>query len=241
MNNQARYDFVDVLRGSAIAMMFVYHFSYDLNMLGFARLDFYHNPFWLNFRTVIVSTFLGVVGASLYLAHRHRLRVRPYTRRILILMLSAALVSVVTYVMFKERWVFFGILHFIAVASLLALPFIRLYWINLIVGIAVILIGSFYSHPAFNQDALQWIGLMTHKPATEDYVPLLPWFGVVLCGIFAGKLVYQAQYFPLLVRWQGRSKAARVLRLGGRHSLVIYLVHQPVFIGVLTAAKKLLG
>jgi len=228
---------IDALRGFAIVLMVIYHFCFDLSYFGLAPFDFYQDRFWLNLRTLILSLFLGLVGVSLVLASQPRLNVRRYLRRLSLLVASAALVSLATWWMFGERLVFFGVLHFIAVASLLGLLFVRAGWVNLIAGVGIILFATQYQSTWFDIPLRRWIGLMTHKPATEDYVPLLPWMGVVLLGIFAG---------PYIVRWlqthlQGISDVAPVrwLALSGRHSLVIYLIHQPLLIGALSLYVKL--
>jgi uncharacterized membrane protein len=223
---------VDALRGFAIVLMVIYHFCFDLSYFGLAPFDFYHDRFWLNFRTLILSLFLGLVGVSLVLANQSRINVRRYLRRLALLVASAGLVSFTTWWMFGERFVFFGVLHFIAVASVLGVLFIRSGWLNLPAGVAVILFASRYQSAWFDTPGRRWIGLMTHKPSTEDYVPLLPWIGVVLLGIFAA---------PFITTWlqthmQGLSDAVpiRWLALAGRHSLVIYLGHQPLLIGALS-------
>ncbi|NOZ36458.1 MAG: DUF1624 domain-containing protein [Gammaproteobacteria bacterium] len=228
-----RYPIIDVLRGLAILMMFSYHFSFDLTYFGFMQQDFYHNPFWLNYRTLIVSLFLSLVGVSLSLATRHGFKTRAYFRRLGLLIFFASLVSIVTYIQFSDRMIFFGILHFIALASVLGLVFIRFYWLNLVLGTGLIILGNQVQNAVFNQPWLQWIGLMTHKPFTEDYVPLLPWFGVVLLGIFVGKLVFQKQPQAWLQNWQSQHPLMRTLSFGGKHSLLIYMLHQPVFMGLL--------
>jgi uncharacterized membrane protein len=235
----SRFELVDALRGIAILMMFSFHFSFDLNYFRFIQTDFYHNPFWLNYRVLIVSTFLSVMGMSLYIAHHKGLQTQKYLRRLLILLACAGLVSVGSYLMFPRGFIFFGILHFIAAATILGLPFVRLYWTNLIVGIAIILIGTHVQHPFFDQAPLQWIGMMTHKPITEDYVPLFPWFGVVLLGIFFARWAYTARHFPLFSQWRSQLAIMRGIRFAGRHSLLIYMVHQPIFIGCLYLVHKL--
>lgn len=235
----SRFHLVDALRGLAIVMMFSFHFSFDLNYFHFIRTDFYHNPFWLNYRIVIVSTFLSVMGMSLYIAHHKGLQTQRYLRRLFILLACAGLVSLGSYLMFPRAMIFFGILHFIAAATILGLPFVRLYWTNLIAGIAIILIGSHVQDTFFDQRFLQWIGLMTHKPITEDYVPLFPWFGVVLLGIFFARWACTARHFPAFSQWQSPSRVVRGLRFAGRHSLLIYMVHQPIFIGCLYLIHKL--
>jgi len=228
-----RNDGIDVLRGSAIAMMFIYHFCYDLSYYGLAKFDFYHVQGWIYFRIVIVSCFLLVVGMSLHLATRHGLNRQAYVRRLSWLLGYAAIVSLSSYLMFAERWIFFGILHFIALASIVGLLFRRFFWLNLWLGILVIIIGLRFSQPLFDQPLLQWLGMVTRLPGTEDYVPFFPWFGVVLLGMFLGKLMFDRSPQRALIQWRTQGKLSRLVALGGRHSLHIYMLHQPFFLAIL--------
>ncbi|MGB5408545.1 MAG: heparan-alpha-glucosaminide N-acetyltransferase [Thiogranum sp.] len=230
---------IDALRGFAIGLMVIYHFCFDLSYFGLAPFDFYQDHFWLNFRTLILCLFLGLVGVSLVLASRPRLNVRRYLRRLILLVASAALVSLSTWWMFGERLVFFGVLHFIAVASVLGLLFLRAGWLNLIAGVGVILFATQYQSAWFDTPGRRWIGLMTHKPLTEDYVPLLPWIGVVLLGLFAGP--YIMQWSQAHLQRTRHAVHLRWLVLAGRHSLVIYLIHQPLLIGALSLYVKLVA
>ncbi len=231
--HKPRYLLIDLLRGLAIAMMFHYHFSFDLNHFGFIAQDFYHDPFWINYRSLIVSLFLGLVGISLSLATQHGFNTRSYFRRLGMLVGFAALVSIGSYIQFADRFIFFGILHFIIVASIFGLAFTRFYWFNLILGNGLILLGTQFQHAFFDQPGLQWLGMMTHKPFTEDYVPLLPWFGVVLLGIFVGKLVFQKHPQAWLKNWHSHDPLSRTLSFAGKHGLIIYMLHQPIFMGLL--------
>ena len=229
---------IDALRGVAITLMVVYHFCFDLSYFGLADFNFYQDPSWLHSRTFILSMFLLLVGVSLVLAGGQKLDSRRYMRRLALLIASAVLISASSWWMFGERFIFFGVLHFIALASVLGLSFIRAGWVNLVLGIAVILFANYYQFPWFDTPGWRWIGLMTHKPQTEDYVPLLPWFGVVLLGLYTGP------YLARLARqWQEANKSGliRMLALSGRHSLIIYLLHQPVLIGALSLYVKLQG
>jgi len=229
---------IDALRGVAITLMVVYHFCFDLSYFRLADFNFYQDPFWLHSRTFILSMFLLLVGVSLVLAGGRKLDSQRYMRRLALLIASAALISVSSWWMFGERFIFFGVLHFIALASVLGLLFIRAGWVNLVLGAAVILFANYYRFPWFDTPGWRWIGLMTHKPQTEDYVPLLPWFGVVLLGLYSGP------YLARLARqWQGAKKSGliRMLALSGRHGLVIYLLHQPVLIGALSLYVRLQG
>ena len=239
--NAGRKQAFDLLRGVAIALMVSYHFCFDLNYHGLTHFDFNHDPFWLGFRAGILSLFLGLVGVSLVFATASGFRPAAYFRRLAWLAGAAILVSLSSALLFPASWIFFGVLHFILVASLLGLLFLRFYWLNLGLGALLLLLGNSLRLPFFDQPAWQWIGLMTHKPITEDYVPLLPWFGVVLIGLFLGKWVLNSEAGRRLGAWHSARPAARLLALAGRHSLAIYLAHQPLLLGLVWAAGALGG
>ncbi len=229
-----RISMVDEARGLAVMLMVAYHFCFDLNYFRLATFDFYHSPFWLGARAVIVTLFLLLVGISLHLATARGVKSAPFTRRLALLTGCAAAVSASSYAMFPASGIFFGVLHFIAVASVLGLLFRRLGTANLALGAAWIAAGLLFSHPWFDQPWANWIGFMTFKPVTEDYVPLFPWFGVVLLGLFAGR---HAEKLPRALL---PAPSGRVLELAGRHSLAVYMLHQPVLLGLLYLAARLI-
>jgi len=214
-------------------MMFVFHFSYDLNFFGYVQINFLEEPFWANFRRTIVSSFLLLVGVSIVLANRQKLNARRFTRRLILLIAYAILVSIGSYLMFPESYIYFGILHFIAVASVLGLFFRKFYWLNLALGSVIVLLDSLYSNVFFNDPRINWLGLMTYLPHTEDYVPLIPWFGVVLIGMFIGKTLFADNNTPTWLAWKATNPITKTLAFGGRHSLPIYILHQPIFIGLI--------
>jgi len=127
------------------------------------------------------------------------------------------------------------VLHAIAVSLVVARPFVDRPVAAAAVGAAVIAAGLAFSHAAFDNRVLGWLGFMTAKPVTEDYVPLFPWTGVLLIGIAAGHWLMRERFGPLAPL--GRVPAA--LRWLGRHSLVVYLVHQPLLIGLLWLALRM--
>jgi len=213
-------------------MMFVFHFSYDLNFFGYVQINFLEDPFWSNFRRFIVCSFLLLVGISIVLANRKPLNLKRFSRRLILLIGYAALVSMGSYLMFPETYIYFGILHFIAVASVLGLLFRKFYWLNLVLGSGLLLLDALYNNAYFNDPAINWLGLMTYLPHTEDYVPLIPWFGVVLIGMFTGRRWF-THTTPSWLIWQATNPVTKTLAFGGRHSLHIYLLHQPVFIGLI--------
>lgn len=230
---QSRMPLIDALRGGSIVMMLAYHFSFDLNYFGVLQQDFYRDTFWIAARSCILGSFLALVGVSLALATREGVRWPAFGRRLAVIAACAIVVSIGSYFMFPKSWISFGVLHFIVIASIVGLAFIRLYWTNLLVGAALIALGVSVASPLFDERYLNWFGLMTHKPVTEDYVPLLPWFGVVLIGMFIGKLVCRRASRHAASRWVATGPMGRSLAWAGRHSLIIYMLHQPVLVGAL--------
>jgi len=221
---------IDAMRGAAICTMVVYHAAFDLNWFHIISADFNHDRFWLGFRDLIVSSFLLLVGVSLFLAHRAGISPRRFWRRIALVGACALLVTAGSYVTFPKTFITFGILHCIVVSSILGWPLVRFPRAALIVGIVAIVVGVAIGVPLFDLPWLNWIGLMTHRPATEDYVPLLPWFGVVLVGISIGWWLLERRMHAL--RRISRASPKWLTWLG-RHSLLVYMVHQPIMVGVL--------
>ncbi|WP_084604632.1 heparan-alpha-glucosaminide N-acetyltransferase [Desulfonatronum thioautotrophicum] len=222
---------LDLFRGGAVLLMLVYHFFFDLNYFGVVSIRFQTDPFWLSLRAVIVGGFVLAVGVSLALSTQNGLNFWRFFRRQTVLGVAAGLVSLGTFLIFPLTWVVFGVLHFIFVARILALPFLRLHAFNVAFGVLFILVGLSVQHPVFNHPWLHWLGMMTHKPFTEDYVPVLPWFGVLLLGVFIGQSMHQGRrLFLSEPLWL---PGFRLLSWMGRHSLLIYLLHQPLFMGVL--------
>ncbi|MEP6943458.1 MAG: heparan-alpha-glucosaminide N-acetyltransferase [Betaproteobacteria bacterium] len=230
---QVRIPGLDALRGAAICAMIVYHFAFDLNWYGALRADFNRDAGWLTFRAIIVSAFLLLVGISLVLAQRDRPNRLPsgaFWKRLGIISGCALLVTLASYVTFRPTFITFGILHCIAVSSLLAWPLVRYPLAAGIVGVVVIAMGVQVQIAAFDSRWLNWVGLMTHKPATEDYVPLFPWFGVVCLGIGAGGWLVAKKLAPLRAP---SPVSPGWLQWLGRHSLLVYMVHQPILLGIL--------
>jgi uncharacterized membrane protein len=228
----ARVAGIDALRGGALCLMFVYHFAYDLRVYRVIAADFEHDPFWLGLRAIIVSAFMALVGVSLVLADRAGIARARFWRRIGVIAACAIAVSIASWIAFPHSFIYFGILHSIAVASVLAWPLVRRPGMALVIGCVVIAAGVGWSNPAFDAAALSWLGFVTVKPATADYVPLAPWAGVALLGIALGHRLARDAFRALAPV----AAAPGWLRWLGRHSLAVYMVHQPILLGVLWLA-----
>jgi uncharacterized membrane protein len=232
--SRPRIPLIDAARGIALLAMISYHFSWDLSFFGLIETDIGAHPAWRIYAHLIAGTFLALVGISLVLAHGDGVDRRAFLRRLGILIAAAAAVTIGTYFLFPESYIFFGILHEIALASVLGLAFLRLPWFVTLAAAAIALaLPWFASNAFFNAPLLLWVGLATEVPETNDYVPLFPWFGCVLLGMGLAQLVLRQPRVPAWLTWRVPGLVGRGLALAGRHSLLVYLTHQLVLLGAL--------
>ena len=229
-----RVEGLDALRGVAILAMVVYHFCFDLRYFGVARWDFEHDIRWLAARTLILSSFLLIAGISAALARRDPAADARWPRHVAVIGGAALLVTAASAMMFPRSFIWFGVLHAIALSLLLARPLVDRPRAAVAAGVIVIAAGVMLSSQHFDNRMLGWLGFMTGKPMTEDYVPLFPWSGVLFLGIAAGHALV-ASNFAMLAPL---ARMPRALRFLGRHSLAVYLVHQPLLLGALGLAVR---
>lgn len=235
-----RLPIVDAARGLAIAQMVIYHFCYDLQHFGWTQTAMTRDPGWIAWRSAIVTQFLFLVGISLTLRPDSRVGLGAvFTRRWWQIAGCAALVSAGSAVIFGPRWIWFGILHFVVVAQVLATPLRRMGGVNLLLGAGLLVLGTQLQLAFFAPDHLSWIGFSPVKPLTEDFVPLMLWIGVVVIGVGAGN-VWRASASPWASALRD-GKAPRWLAAIGRWPLTIYMVHQPVLFGVFEAVQWVRG
>ena len=233
---RGRLDAVDVARGLALVAMAGYHFTWDLAYFGVIDASTPFQPPMQVASHLIGGTFLGLAGLSLALAHAQGFRPRNFLKRLALIGAAAAAVSAATYWQDPKTFIFFGILHCLFAGSLVAAPLLAAPgWISLTVGAAMVALPLVYASPVFNPPWLVWLGLGTEDPATLDWRPLLPWAGVVLIGLGLTRLA------PPIPAWQAKAAPGRGLAFAGRHSLAIYLIHQPLLIGLIYAVVQLSG
>ncbi len=244
-----RFETVDALRGLAMVWMTVFHFCFDLNQFGYLQQNFYRDPFWTTQRALIVGLFLLCAGMGQALALAQGQSWPRFWRRWVQVVGAALLVSAGSLWMFPQSYIYFGVLHGIALMLIvlrLTVRWGRWLWLLGVVVVAVKLLAVYALETAappllvdlLNSRPLSWLGLVTQKPITEDFVPLLPWLGVMwwggaIGGWLAGPgAAFLQRPLPALLR---------PLALLGRWSLSYYLLHQPVMIGALMALGWVLG
>lgn len=216
--------------------MAVFHVVVDLELFGHLPPGTSQQGLWPWFARAVAGTFLFLSGISLWLAHGGQVRWRPFLRRLAVIALAAAGVTFVTRIAMPEQYIFFGILHAIAASSVVGLALLRLPK-ALLLALAALIVAApwIIGGGVFDAPALLWLGLADWRPASMDYVPLFPWLAPCLAGIVAARWAEEA---GLLTRLPNRSPITALARRAawpGRHSLAIYLVHQPVLLALIWA------
>ncbi len=221
-----RFIELDLLRTLAFVLMVIYHTGYDLAHFYSWDIDVFHGE-WKALQLVIASLFLFLVGVSSYVSGN-----RHIWKRLVRIGGAALLVSIVTYAIDAETYVRFGILHLIAVSALI-LPLLAPLRAWLIIpGVLLLCLHPFISSIDVPIPILLPFGIHADTLRTVDYYPLVPWFGVVLIGYGVGCLVY-AQKLRETIRDTRSSQLLVLAASPGRHSLLLYLIHQPIIIAVL--------
>jgi uncharacterized membrane protein len=218
--------------------MAAFHLCFDLNHFGWfmPRQDFYADPFWTTQRTAIVSLFLFCAGLSQAVAWQSGQAPARFWRRWAQVAGCAVLVSIGSALMFPHSWISFGVLHGIAVMLLLlrlAAPLGRWLWL---LGALALVLPWLVQHPFFDSRWTNAAGLVTRKPVTEDYVPVLPWLAAMAWGCAAGQLVLARA--PKLLAGALPPVLLPLAALG-RWPLTFYMLHQPLLIAVVGAATLL--
>jgi uncharacterized membrane protein len=218
-------------------MMVLFHTLFDLNFFNIFPVDIY-SGFWRYFAFATASLFLLIVGISLTIS-RARLESKKSGYQLALkfvirgagIFLLGLLVTFCTWLFIKEGFIVFGILHLIGVSVILSPLFFRFKKCNIILGFLCIVIGYFITT---NTGPIWLLPLGIHPPTffSVDYEPIFPWFGIVLIGMGLGEYLYPEGMRSFTLP-QIPEIVVRPLACMGQHSLIIYLVHQPLIILVI--------
>lgn len=227
---QNRVKSLDILRGLAVFLMIIFHFSFDLDYLSFITLNIDSNIFWKIFRYTIVSSFIFSFGYSIVLSNKI-FNLKKTIKRLSLLLFFSSVITVSTYLIFPNSWIYFGILHFLFLSNIFALLFLRFHYINLIVISALLFIlyklnildtSYVYNHVE---------DILSLPARSEDLVRFFPWFSLVLFSMAMAKL----KVFEKI----SIKKNIKVLNYFSKYSLYIYIIHQPILFGTLFIIKKI--
>lgn len=234
MNN--RFWEIDAMRGVAIVMMVIYHFVYDLDYFDVTDVV-YTDPFWFYFQRVTATIFIALVGISLAINNAKFIQQGINGRELFWMFLQRGtrifawglVISLMTWLTLgAERAVRFGILHFIGTSIVLAFPFLKGRWSNVTLGLLLISAGRILQAQTFSFSWLFWLGFLPANHRSVDYFPLIPWFGAVLIGIAHGNTLYRDFRRQFSLPDLSHNLTLSLLQRMGRHSLVLYLIHQPL-------------
>ena len=224
---------IDVIRGISILAMITFHFAFDLMYFGFAKPDLIYQPDWRLFERMIAFSFLFIAGLSLSITHRSSINWKSFFRRYGVTAICAVLISIVTYILFNNDMIRFGILHAISVSGLVGLLLLKLNSLSLfLLAVLLFLLNLFIPQPLEGDYFWQWLIYTTETPNSLDYRPIIPWITPFILGMAS---------YQLFKKW-GLMETSNttthnellILCWLGRNSLVIYLVHQPIlFVGFL--------
>jgi uncharacterized membrane protein len=226
---------IDALRGIAVVMMIMFHVLWALNYFGFINFPQVNGAFWRGFAFATLAIFVFIVGVSLTLSYS-RIRktkenyVLRYLKRGLSIFGCGMIITLLTYIWYRDIFVYFGVLHLIGIGIILAIPFLKFKKINLAIGTILVILGIVLYQIILNTPMFMILGLKYYGLKTLDYTPLLPWFGVILLGIFFGntfypngKRTFKVPEIPL----------KEFFALLGRHSLLIYFLHAVLLFGTI--------
>lgn len=227
-----RYWEIDFFRGIAVILMIIFNYAFTLRYFNVFAVDAGW-AFWWLFPRLIASIFIFLAGVSMALSYNKTKKAnvhRKFIFRGLKIFGYGLIITLVTWLFFPEDFIVFGILHFIGLSVILSIPFLKIRRnnLNLLFALIFLAIGVYLSSVVFDSSWLLWLGFAPFNFHTFDYFPLLPWFGVVLLGLSFGNLLYPEGKRAFKIK-----EISSPLCFLGRHSLVIYLLHQVVLVGLL--------
>lgn len=230
-DNKSRIWELDFLRGFAILIMLYGHFMYDLAEIASIPVV-YEYGFTYYLGRVGAFLFISVSGISCVLS-------RSNLKRGLKLLLIALALSGITYLLGPEFFIKFGILHFLS-TCMIFYPIVSKFkipaWIYIILGAASLILGKFLSSINDPTGGLLFpLGIINPDFESADYYPIFPYIGIFILGIAFGQLFYKKEKKSLL----GVSYIHDLLAFAGRHSLFIYLVHQPLLVGGILLVQQI--
>ncbi|MBF7073046.1 DUF1624 domain-containing protein [Glaciecola sp. MH2013] len=207
--------------------MVIFHFIYDLKFFGYVDWNTPDGHGWRSFRHLILISFFLCLGASLHLTHAQSYQWKKFWKRWAQIAASAGIITATSLIMVPANYIYFGVLHFIAIASMCCVLFAPFPKTSLAIGTVIIAVYQL----GFVSGLWPFTTIRPLLPAySNDYVGIFPWLGVVFLGIYLASTHWlrsdpfsQLTVKPHLSTW---------LTKPGQHSLIIYLLHQPLFFAV---------
>ncbi len=210
-------------------MMLVSNFLFDLYF--FASVVDPESGTLAWFARITAGLFVLLVGISLTLSfqkNREKFWIRNLFRGFKIFALGMA-ITFITKLAIGQDYVVFGILHLIGVGIIFSYPFLHSKWFSLFFGLTILSLTYVLGPVRVSYPWLVWLGVQYYGFQSVDYTPIVPWFGLMLVGIFLGNVLYPIGKGKFSKPEMANNSFLRLLVFCGQHSLIIYFVHQPLF------------
>ncbi|AKL96054.1 hypothetical protein CACET_c26090 [Clostridium aceticum] len=220
---------IDLLRTIAITLMIIFHIVYDLNE--FAGIDInYQSGFWYWEGRIAALIFIFISGISSGFSRD------SFKRGVKVLGLGMG-ITIVTYIVIREQYIRFGILHLLGTGMILfpLLKRINNYILLLLSGI-FILISAMFNDILVNTSLLLPLGIMHSEFNTVDYYPIIPYLSAFIMGVIVYKIFYRNKQSFFKINYENR-----LVTKISKNSLSIYLMHQPAIIGTILLFRFLGG
>ena len=212
--------------------MIAYHFFWDLGYFGFINIQLITQGLGLFIAQLIGLSFITIAGISsriLTLSDRFK---EKFLKRFFKLVIVSLIISTATFMLDKNSFIFFGILHFLSVCSLISLILIQIknnFHLFLIFFCAAIISisGMTFDMPFM----LSWVGFNNEVPVTNDFYPLFPWVTFYFFGFWLGKVIdrkLNRKIDNLSMPINEINIFLRFFEYIGRKALIVYILHQPI-------------
>jgi len=229
---------IDFIRGIGIILMVIFHFVFQMTFLGLSNVDAWSGG-WLVMARVVQFIFVFSTGMTLKISYdrRSKDKNKPVKSKLMHagkIFALGMVITLITWILFRDQFVVFGILHFYGAAIVLGLPFLKLKPIlNALFGILIFAITGPVINLDYSNNIFFPIGGFREDFITLDYFPLLPWFGLFLMGVAFAGWFYKNGVGRFNFEFTEESKVIRAFNAFGRWSLWIYMIHHAVIYGIL--------
>ena len=243
------YGLLDTVRGVCILSMVAYHGMYDLvDIFGLPSAWYTGLPGYI-WQQSICWTFILLSGMCWQLSRRH-------VKRGLLLVGCGAAITLITWLVMPSQRILYGVLNLLGLSALLLIPLDKVFrkipaWAGLLGALLLFALTKNVARGSlgfeglvlcrlprwlYATDLLAVVGFPSPSFWSTDYFPLLPWFFLFCAGYFLWSLLDKSPRAKELLR-----PGLRPLSFLGRHSLAIYLIHQPALMAVFTVLGRIAG
>ncbi|HHV28019.1 heparan-alpha-glucosaminide N-acetyltransferase [Acetivibrio mesophilus] len=218
---------IDILRGILIIIMVILHILYNLDFIYNFPIG-YGTGFIDVIRIIDASLFIMVSGISTSFS-------KNSFRRGLIVFSAALSISLVTFIAGRGLFVSFGILHLLGICMMVS-PLLKKISTPGLLTLSVIIAMTYFVIPyvKVSHNYFFMFGFHNDKFFSADYYPIFPWAWIFLLGIALSRLIYKEK--KSIFNFSIRDNPISYL---GRHSLEVYLIHQPIILLLLAILMSL--